>query len=153
MEQFAEHLRTASAIQQHLLPQLEPKLAGFDISGLLESSMSISGDFYDFVPLEDNRLGIVIADVRGKGIPAALLMVMIRTSLRLVCREDISPSSVLKRVNDLLVIDTAPDFFATIVYGILDPESMTFTYSNAGHCYPMLLRGEKIGELLSLIHI
>ena len=147
VEQFAEHLRTASAIQQHLLPQLEPKLAGFDISGLLESSMSISGDFYDFVPLEDNRLGIVIADVRGKGIPAALLMVMIRTSLRLVCREDISPSSVLKRVNDLLVIDTAPDFFATIVYGILDPKSMTFTYSNAGHCYPMLLRGEKIEEL------
>ena len=147
VEQFAEHLRTASAIQQHLLPQLEPKLAGFDISGLLESSMSISGDFYDFVPLGDNRLGIVIADVRGKGIPAALLMVMIRTSLRLVCREDISPSSVLKRVNDLLVIDTAPDFFATIVYGILDPKSMTFTYSNAGHCYPMLLRGEKIEEL------
>jgi len=147
VEQFAEHLRTASAIQQHLLPQLEPKLAGFDISGLLESSMSISGDFYDFVPLEDNRLGIVIADVRGKGIPAALLMVMIRTSLRLVCREDISPSSVLKRVNDLLVIDTAPDFFATIVYGILDPKSMTFTYSNAGHCYPMLLRGDKIEEL------
>ncbi|MCS5613724.1 MAG: serine/threonine-protein phosphatase, partial [Candidatus Poribacteria bacterium] len=102
---------------------------------------------YDFVPLGDNRLGIVIADVRGKGIPAALLMVMIRTSLRLVCREDISPSSVLKRVNDLLVIDTAPDFFATIVYGILDPKSMTFTYSNAGHCYPMLLRGEKIEEL------
>ena len=147
VEQFAEHLRTASAIQQHLLPQLEPQLAGFDISGLLESSMSISGDFYDFVPLEDNRLGIVIADVRGKGIPAALLMVMIRTSLRLVCREDISPSSVLKRVNDLLVIDTAPDFFATIVYGILDPKSMTFTYSNAGHCYPMLLRGDKIEEL------
>ena len=147
VEQFAEHLRTASAIQQHLLPQSEPQLAGFDISGLLESSMSISGDFYDFVPLEDNRLGIVIADVRGKGIPAALLMVMIRTSLRLVCREDISPSSVLKRVNDLLVIDTAPDFFATIVYGILDPKSMTFTYSNAGHCYPMLLRGEKIEEL------
>ncbi|MEC8892852.1 MAG: fused response regulator/phosphatase [Candidatus Poribacteria bacterium] len=147
VEQFAEHLRTASAIQQHLLPQLEPKLAGFDISGLLESSMSISGDFYDFIPLEDNRLGIVIADVRGKGIPAALLMVMIRTSLRLVCREDISPSSVLKRVNDLLVIDTAPDFFATIVYGILDPKSMTFTYSNAGHCYPMLLRGDKIEEL------
>ena len=147
VEQFAEHLRAASAIQQHLLPQSEPELAGFDISGLLESSMLISGDFYDFVPLEDDRLGIVIADVRGKGIPAALLMVMIRTSLRLVCREDMSPSSVLKRVNDLLVIDTAPDFFVTMVYGIVDPNSMTFTYSNAGHCYPMLLRGEKIEEL------
>ena len=147
MEQFAEHLRTASAIQQHLLPQSDPELEGFDISGLLESSMSVSGDFYDFVPFEDNRLGIVIADVRGKGIPAALLMVMIRTAMRLVCREDISPSSVLKRVNDLLVIDTTPDFFATMVYGILDPNSLTFTYSNAGHCYPILLKGEKIEEL------
>ena len=147
MEQFAEHLRTAAAIQQHLLPQSDPELEGFDISGLLESSMSVSGDFYDFVPFEDDRLGIVIADVRGKGIPAALLMVMIRTAMRLVCREDISPSSVLKRVNDLLVIDTTPDFFATMVYGILDPNSLTFTYSNAGHCYPMLLKGEKIEEL------
>ena len=109
--------------------------------------MSVSGDFYDFVPFEDDRLGIVIADVRGKGIPAALLMVMIRTAMRLVCREDISTSSVLKRVNDLLVIDTTPDFFATMVYGILDPNSLTFTYSNAGHCYPMLLKGEKIEEL------
>ena len=82
--------------------------------------MTVSGDFYDFILLDDNRLGIAIADVRGKGIPAALLMVMIRTILRLICREETSPAAALKRINDLLAIDTDPDLFATMVYGILD---------------------------------
>ncbi len=142
IEQLASHLQTATMIQQKLLPQGAPDLPGFDIAGLLRSSMAVSGDFYDFIPLgsEAGRLGVTIADVRGKGIPAALLMVMIRTALRLVCREESSPGSVLKRINDLLAIDTDPELFATMVYGILDSRSMTFTYSNAGHCYPLHLR-------------
>ncbi len=142
VEQLAFHLKTAAIIQQKLLPQKSPDLPGFDIAGLLRSSMSISGDFYDFIPLTDNHLGVAIADVRGKGIPAALLMVMIRTALRLVCREEASPSAALKRINDLLFADTDPDIFATMIYGILDTESMTFTYSNAGHCYPLFLKNE-----------
>ena len=142
VEQLAFHLKTAAIIQQKLLPQKSPDLPGYDIAGLLRSSMTISGDFYDFIPLTDNRLGIAIADVRGKGIPAALLMVMIRTALRLVCREESSPSAALKRINDLLFADTDPDLFATMIYGILDTESMTFTYSNAGHCYPLYLKNE-----------
>ena len=141
VEQLAGHLQTAAIIQQKLLPQASPDLPGFDIAGLLRSSTSISGDFYDFIPLGDGQLGIAIADVRGKGIPAALLMVMIRTALRLVCREESSPASVLKRINDLLYVDTDPDLFATMVYGVLDAESLTFTYSNAGHCYPLHLKG------------
>mgnify|MGYP001608914584 CR=1 FL=1 len=140
VEQLASHLQTAAMIQQKLLPQGSPDLSGFDIAGLLQSSMAISGDFYDFIPLDNECLGVAIADVRGKGIPAALLMVMIRTALRLVCREEASPASVLKRINDLLAIDTDSDLFATMVYGILDSRSMTFTYSNAGHCYPLHLR-------------
>jgi sigma-B regulation protein RsbU (phosphoserine phosphatase) len=142
IEQLASHLQTAAMIQQKLLPQGAPDLPGFDIAGMLRSSMTVSGDFYDFIPLADNRLGIAIADVRGKGIPAALLMVMIRTTLRLVCREEASPAAILKRINDLLVIDTDPDLFATMIYGILDPVAMTFTYSNAGHCYPLFLNYE-----------
>ena len=137
VEQLATHLKTAATIQQRLLPQTPPNLPGFDINGILRSSTSVSGDFYDFIPLDDGRLGIVIADVRGKGIPAALLMVMIRTALRLVCRQESSPAAVIKSINDLLVIDTEPDLFATMVYGILDPEALKFTYSNAGHCYPL----------------
>ena len=137
VEQLATHLKTAATIQQRLLPQTPPNLPGFDIDGMLRSSASVSGDFYDFIPLDDGRLGIVIADVRGKGIPAALLMVMIRTALRLLCRQEPSPAAVIKSINDLLVIDTEPDLFATMVYGILDPETLRFTYSNAGHCYPL----------------
>ncbi|MCZ6676433.1 MAG: SpoIIE family protein phosphatase [Candidatus Poribacteria bacterium] len=142
VEQLASHLQTAAVIQQKLLPATAPDLPGFDIAGVLRSSMAISGDFYDFIPLDDNRLGIAIADVRGKGIPAALLMVMIRTALRLVSREEASPAAVLKRLNDLLAIDTDPDLFATMIYGILDSTAMTFTYSNAGHCYPLHLKSQ-----------
>ena len=149
VEQLAFHLKTAAVIQQKLLPQKSPDLPGYDIAGLLRSSMTISGDFYDFIPLTDNHLGVAIADVRGKGIPAALLMVMIRTALRLVCREESSPSAALKRINDLLFADTDPDLFATMIYGVLDTESMTFTYSNAGHCYPLYLKNEG-GAITSL---
>ena len=140
VEQLAAHLKTAATIQQRLLPQAPPNLPGFDISGVLRSSTSVSGDFYDFIPFDDGSLGIVIADVRGKGIPAALLMVMIRTALRLVCRQESSPAAVIKSINDLLVIDTEPDLFATMVYGILDPKTLSFTYSNAGHCHPLHLK-------------
>ena len=144
VEQLATHLKTAATIQQRLLPQLPPDIPGFDINGVLRSSTSVSGDFYDFIPLDDGCLGIVIADVRGKGIPAALLMVMIRTALRLVCRQESSPAAVIKSINDLLVIDTEPDLFATMVYGILNSNAMTFTYSNAGHCPPLHLKDAEI---------
>lgn len=149
VEQLASHLEAAAMIQQNLIPKKAPNLPGFDIAGFLRSSMTVSGDFYDFIPLDNNRLGIAIADVRGKGIPAALLMVMIRTILRLICREETSPAAVLKRINDLLAIDTEPDLFATMVYGILDSTANTFTYSSAGHCYPLHLKngGTEIDEL------
>ena len=149
VEQLASHLETAAVIQQNLIPKKAPDLPGFDIAGFLRSSMTVSGDFYDFIPLDDNRLGIGIADVRGKGIPAALLMVMIRTTLRLICREETSPAAVLKRINDLLAIDTDPDLFATMVYAILDSAAMTFTYSSAGHNYPLHLknRGAEVDQL------
>lgn len=140
VEQLASHLETAAVIQQNLIPNKAPDLPGFEIAGFLRSSMTVSGDFYDFIQLNNNQLGIAIADVRGKGIPAALLMVMIRTTLRLICREEASPTAVLKRINDLLAIDTEPDLFATMVYGILDSAAMTFTYSSAGHCYPLHLK-------------
>ena len=149
VEQLASHLETAAVIQQNLIPKKAPNLPGFDIAGFLRSSMTVSGDFYDFIPLDNDRLGIAIADVRGKGIPAALLMVMIRTTLRLICREETSPAAALKRINDLLAIDTDPDLFATMVYAILDSAAKTFTYSSAGHCYPLHLKngGTVVDEL------
>ena len=161
VEQLASHLQAAAAIQRGLEPKKPPQIPGFDIAGCLHSSMSISGDFYDFIQLNDHCFGLVIADVRGKGIPAALLMAMIRTALRLVGREEAtrhtSPAAnVLKRVNDLIATDTAPDLFATIVYGILDvhpttdeniQQPCTFRYANAGHCYPLHVVDEQVRTL------
>ena len=136
LQQLAGHLQAAAAIQRKLLPERAPSLEGFDLETLLQSSTSVSGDFYDFIPLNETQIGLVLGDVKGNGIPAALLMVMIRTALRLLCHEEDSPASILKRINDLVVRDTEADLFATMVYGILDIANSTFTYSNGGHCYP-----------------
>ena len=137
LQQLAGHLQAAAAIQKKLLPEQAPSLEGFDIATLLQSSTSVSGDFYDFIPLNDKQLGLVLGDVKGNGIPAALLMVMIRTALRLLCHEEGAPAAILKRINDLVARDTEADLFATMVYGILDISDSTFTYSNGGHCYPL----------------
>ena len=137
VQQLAGHLQAAAAIQKKLLPEQAPSFQGFDIGIRLQSSMSVSGDFYDFIPLSETRVGIVLGDVKGNGIPAALLMVMIRTALRLLCREADDPASILKRINDLVVRDTDATLFATMIYGVMDTVTSTFTYSNGGHCYPL----------------
>ena len=137
VQQLAGHLQAAAAIQKKLLPEQAPSFQGFDIGILLQSSTSVSGDFYDFISLSETRVGIVLGDVKGNGIPAALLMVMIRTALRLLCREADDPASILKRINDLVVRDTDATLFATMIYGVMDTVTSTFTYSNGGHCYPL----------------
>ncbi len=137
VQQLAGHLQAAAAIQKKLLPEQAPNFQGFDIGILLQSSLSVSGDFYDFIPLSETRVGIVLGDVKGNGIPAALLMVMIRTALRLLCREEDDPATILKRINDLVVRDTEATLFATMIYGVMDTVTSIFTYSNGGHCYPL----------------
>ncbi len=137
VQQLAGHLQAAAAIQKKLLPEQAPSFQGFDIGILLQSSLSVSGDFYDFIPLSETRVGIVLGDVKGNGIPSALLMVMIRTALRLLCREEDDPASILKRINDLVVRDTDATLFTTMIYGVMDTVTSTFTYSNGGHCYPL----------------
>jgi sigma-B regulation protein RsbU (phosphoserine phosphatase) len=149
IEELARHLETAAQIQLGFMPDEAPALPGFHVVGMLESSLNVSGDFYDFIRLDDHRVGIAVADIRGKGIPAALLMVMVRTVLRIVAREGHSPADVLTRVNEFLVAETAPDMFATIVYGILDSDRSEFTYSNGGHCYPLHVRASD-GSIASL---
>lgn len=148
VQQLAGHLQAAAAIQKKLLPEQAPSFQGFDIGMLLQSSMSVSGDFYDFVPLSETRVGIVLGDVKGNGIPAALLMVMIRTALRLLCRAEEDPASILKRINDLVVRDTEATLFATMIYGVMDIVTSTFTYSNGGHCYPLHRKGTGVVDVL-----
>ncbi len=136
LQQLAGHLEAAAAIQKKLLPDQAPSFDEFDIANLLQSSTSVSGDFYDYIPLNETQVGIVLGDVKGNGIPAALLMVMIRTALRLLCHDEDTPAAILKRINDLVARDTEADLFATMIYGILDTHDYTFTYANGGHCYP-----------------
>ncbi len=148
LQQLAGHLEAAAAIQKKLLPDQAPRFDEYDIANLLQSSTSVSGDFYDFILLNETQVGIVLGDVKGNGIPAALLMVMIRTALRLLCHEEGTPASILKRINDLVAQDTEADLFATMIYGILDMKTSTFTYANGGHCYPFHYNSRKgIDEL------
>lgn len=135
--ELGSHLQAAAEIQMKLLPEKPPTYEGFDIATLFRSSTSVSGDFYDFIPLTETQIGVVLGDVKGHGIPAALLMVMIQTASRLLSDQAHSPATVLKRINTLLFNNTDLEQFATIVYGILELDTGRFTYSNGGHCPPI----------------
>ena len=132
-------LRTAREVQQVLLPQEDPVVPGFRISGTNLPARIISGDYYDYIDLGDGKCGIVIADVSGKGVPAGLLMAMCRSSLRSVATGEHSPSKALGLVNRQLFPDIREDMFISMAYGILDGMTGIMTLSRAGHdpalCY------------------
>lgn len=140
--ELGSHLQAAEEIQLKLLPETPPVFNNFDFATMFTSSTSVSGDFYDFIPLNDTRFGIVLGDVKGHGIPAALLMVMIQTASRLLSNEADDPATILKRINTLLFHNTDLEQFATMVYGILEIDTGIFTYSNGGHCPPIHFRNQ-----------
>jgi serine phosphatase RsbU (regulator of sigma subunit) len=110
----------------------------------------VGGDFYDFFELPDGRLGIVVGDATGKGVPAALVMASTRSMLRAVAQaSNYSPGEVLRRVNDPLVTDIPPNMFVTCFYCILDPKSASLSYANAGHDLPYVRRGGDCEELMA----
>ncbi|HPX94958.1 MAG TPA: SpoIIE family protein phosphatase [Brevefilum fermentans] len=137
---ISEEMVQAGRIQHSLIPTQSPVIDGYDINGTLLPARETSGDFYDFIKLDDGKLGIVIADVGDKGAGAALYMAMSRTLIRTYARESrMSPEHVLHELNRRILIDTEFGIFLTVVFGILDPEQGTFTYVNAGHNPPILL--------------
>jgi phosphoserine phosphatase RsbU/P len=135
-------LKNAREVQRILLPQQEPVISGFRISGTNLPARMISGDYYDYVELDEDRLGIAIADVSGKGVPAGLLMAMCRSVLRSVADSETSPSSALAAVNRQLFPDIREDMFISMTYGILNAVSSTLTLSRAGHEPALLFRRE-----------
>jgi sigma-B regulation protein RsbU (phosphoserine phosphatase) len=135
-------LRTAREVQQVLLPQSDPVVPGFRISGTNLPARIISGDYYDYIDLGDGKCGIVIADVSGKGVPAGLLMAMCRSSLRSVANGETSPSKALALVNRQLFPDIREDMFISMAYGILDGFTGTLTLSRAGHDPALCFRAE-----------
>jgi sigma-B regulation protein RsbU (phosphoserine phosphatase) len=131
----------ARLMQQALLPKCSPYIPGFVISGLTVPAGAVGGDWYDFIPFPDGRLGLVLADVSGKGTAAALLMSATRGMLRSLAEACRTPGEVLTKLNGLLVEDFPAGKFVTLVYAVLDPATRTVTFANAGHLHPLFIDG------------
>jgi CheY-like chemotaxis protein len=129
-------LQLARLIQQMLLPQTVPHLPGWEVAAYYQPAREVGGDFYDFLYFDDGRIGFIIGDVAGKGVPAALVMATIRTFLRCNAAHLISPAKVLARVNELLIPEMPPHMFVTCFYALLDPATGHLSYANAGHDLP-----------------
>jgi serine phosphatase RsbU (regulator of sigma subunit) len=143
-------LETARKIQEKLLPHEMPQLSGFEIAGTSIPSKQVGGDYFDFLDLGKGRLGIAIADVSGKGIPAALLMANLQASLHAQTLEIDQVAEVATRINNLLVKSTDANMFVTFFYGLLDRSQSTFISTNAGHNPPILLRQDQTMERLEM---
>lgn len=132
-------LEVARQVQLELLPDQDPLLKNFDISAYNFSTEEVSGDYYDWVKIFEDQIGVIVADAVGKGIPAALLMAFLRASLRTGAQIGYAPHIALSKVNDLLWDSVEDNQFVTAIYGILDATNRTFVFSNAGHNPPLLV--------------
>jgi serine phosphatase RsbU (regulator of sigma subunit)/anti-sigma regulatory factor (Ser/Thr protein kinase) len=143
-----QELGTARSIQHALLPKDLPKLEGWKIAYHYQPAREVGGDFYDFLRLDDGRIGLVIGDVSGKGIAAALVMANTQSVLRAVARRgNIAPGRVLAEANEVLYAYIPSGTFVTCFYGVLDPESGRLVYANAGHDPPYVQRDGDAEEL------
>ncbi|MGZ8844185.1 MAG: PP2C family protein-serine/threonine phosphatase, partial [Pyrinomonadaceae bacterium] len=141
-QRLQAQLEIARQVQLELLPPRDPLLEGFDISAYNFPTEEVSGDYYDWVRVYDDQIGIVIADVSGKGVPAALLMAFLRASLRAASHIGYAPNISMSKVNYLLWESIERNQFVTAFYGILDATNRTLAYSNAGHNPPILMEAD-----------
>jgi serine phosphatase RsbU (regulator of sigma subunit) len=149
-ERFEQELHVARRIQQASLPEAVPALEGWEITPRYRPAREVGGDFFDFLELEDGRLGLVVGDATGKGVPAALVMSTTCGMLRAVGQaSDYSPGEVLQRVNEALSARIPASMFVTCFYGVLEPKSGHFAYANAGHDLPYVRRGGDAEELMA----
>jgi len=151
-QRLEQELQVAREFQRMLLPRAVPKIEGYEFSAINESALMVGGDFYDFFMIDRNHLGVVIADVSGKGIPGALIMAVVRSVLRAEARDTTSPKEALRRVNERLLTDTKDNVFVTITYAILDIPNQRLRFVRAGH-EPILVRHqpESTGEDAALL--
>src|SRR6266852_5533420 len=146
-ERIEQELRTAQAIQHAFLPKDVPALPGWQLMPYYQPAREVGGDFYDIFVFADGRLGLVIGDVSGKGVPAALVMATVHTMLRTAVQGMLAPGEVLARVNDLLATEIPAGMFVTCFYALLDPGSGRLRYANAGHEPPYRQHGGSVTEL------
>jgi serine phosphatase RsbU (regulator of sigma subunit)/predicted ester cyclase len=146
-ERVEQDLRVARSIQQASLPKEVPELEGWQISPFYQPAREVGGDFYDFHLLPEGRLGLVVGDATGKGVPAALVMSTTCGMLRLAAQGSSSPGQMLRGVNEVLFPNIPSNMFVTCFYAILEPRSGRLSYANAGHDLPYLHRNGEAEEL------
>ena len=133
-------LEIARQVQLELLPDHDPQLEGFDISAYVFPTEEVSGDYYDWVKVFEDQIGITVADAVGKGIPAALLMAFLRAAIRAGVQTGYASHILLSKINNLLWDSIEDNRFVTAIYGILDTTNRTFVFANAGHNPPLLIK-------------
>ncbi len=137
-----KELDVASKMQQSILPTVFPRGQDFEVFGSMEPAREVGGDFFDIMSLGQGRIGIAVADVSGKGVPAALFMMSCRTLLKGAAIGAIGPGTVLREVNNLLHEDNEAEMFVTLFYAVFDPGSGEFVYANGGHNSPLIVRSD-----------
>ncbi len=138
-----EELNVATGIQRNLLPKINPQIDGFDIAGKSIPAKEVGGDYYDFIPIDENKNAICLGDISGHGMPAAMLMANLQATLRGQALFSSSAGECLTRANKLLYRSTDLQKYATLFYGILDTAKSTFHFSNAGHNPPFFIASDK----------
>ena len=133
-----DELDVARALQSAILPAAFPARTGCDGAARMTPATTMGGDFYDFIELPDGRIGIVMADVSGKGVPAAFFMAVSRTNLREQAAHHADPGACLAQTNEVLCTQNPLDLFVTVFYGILDPVTGVLRYANGGHNPPLV---------------
>jgi serine phosphatase RsbU (regulator of sigma subunit) len=146
---MAQELQVAQRIQASYLPQENPHVEGYSLAHTWQAAREVGGDFYDFIPLAQGRLGLLMADVADKGMPAALFMATSLILLRVSAHNYQDPQAVLERSNHLIGAHNQADMFVTTWYGVLDPARHVLDYANAGHSLALLVRGQD-GEIVPL---
>jgi len=137
---MGDELMVAHSLQQEILPKAMPPHTAYSGNALMAPAREMAGDFYDHFQLPDGRLGLVIADVSGKGVAAAFFMAITRTMMRAYAQKLPNASACIQLINDTISSENPHNMFVTLFYGILDPSTGEFTYTNAGHNPPILVR-------------
>ncbi len=143
-----EQLAVGAKIQRKLLPARSPSLDGYEVRGANRSCFEVGGDYYDFIQREDGKLAVIIADVAGKGVGAALLMAALQASLRALALTSQEPATLVSQVNRALLENTPDNRFATLFYGEIDTEKHVLEYVSGGHNPGLLLNGSEVQELM-----
>jgi len=140
-EKLERDIAIARDVQRELLPRGAPRLPGIELAGVCLPAVGVGGDYYDFLPFEGGKVGLAVADVSGKGIPAALLMAGLQASVRTLAPSGLPPCEVVSRLNEILYESTSDSRYATLFLGVLALERRVLTYSNAGHYPPLHVAG------------